>query len=110
MEFFIDTANIEEIRKLNEMGLVDGVTTNPTLIKKAGKDHEKTIKEISSFIKGPISVESLSDDAKARCAINNRILPELPEGYVLPDNFRPQQARRSMTDSNFANAFFRANK
>ena len=64
MEFFIDTADVDMIRKLDDMGLVDGVTTNPTLIKKAGKDHEKTIREISSFIKGPISVETLSSDAK----------------------------------------------
>jgi transaldolase len=64
MEFFVDTADIEMIRKLDSMGLVDGVTTNPTLIKKAGKDHEKTIREISSIVKGPISVETLSEDAK----------------------------------------------
>ena len=63
MEFFIDTADIEQIKKLNDMGLIDGVTTNPTLIKKAGKDHEKTIREISSLIKGPISVETLSENS-----------------------------------------------
>ncbi len=60
MEFFIDTADIHEIKKAAEMGLVDGVTTNPTLIKKAGLDHETTIREISTLIKGPISVETLS--------------------------------------------------
>ncbi len=60
MKFFIDTADVSAIRKANEMGLVDGVTTNPTLIKKAGRDHEETIREISSFITGPISVETLS--------------------------------------------------
>lgn len=64
MEFFIDTANVDEIRKVNEMGLVDGVTTNPSLIKKAGRDHEQTIREISSFISGPISVETISEDAE----------------------------------------------
>jgi transaldolase len=46
------------------MGLVDGVTTNPSLIKKAGRDHEETIREISSFISGPISVETISEDAE----------------------------------------------
>ncbi len=61
MEFFIDTADVSAIRKANDMGLVDGVTTNPSLIKKAGRDHEETIREISSFIDGPISVETLSD-------------------------------------------------
>ncbi len=64
MEFFIDSADIEEIVKANQMGLVDGVTTNPTLIKKAGKDHKKTIQEISSFIDGPISVETLGETAE----------------------------------------------
>ena len=59
MEFFIDSAIIEDIEKANEMGLVDGVTTNPTLIKKAGKDHEETIREISNIIDGPISVETI---------------------------------------------------
>ncbi len=64
MEFFIDTANVEEIIKANEMGLVDGVTTNPTLIKKSGRDHKKTIQEISSIISGPISVETLGATAE----------------------------------------------
>ena len=64
MEFFIDTADVDEIRQAHEMGLVDGVTTNPSLIKKAGRDHEETIREISSFIKAPISVETLSEDAE----------------------------------------------
>lgn len=52
----------------------------------------------------------LNDEEKARCAINNRLLPELPKDYVLPNDFRPQQARRSMTDKHFAEAFFKANK
>ena len=64
MEFFIDSANIEDIKRANEMGLVDGVTTNPTLIKKAGKDHKKTIQEIASIIKGPISVETIGTTAE----------------------------------------------
>jgi len=60
MKFFIDTADVAAIRKATEMGLVDGVTTNPSLIKKAGRDHEETIREIASFVEGPISVETLS--------------------------------------------------
>ena len=64
MEFFIDTADVNAIREAHEMGLVDGVTTNPSLIKKAGRDHEQTIREISSFITGPISVETLSETAE----------------------------------------------
>ena len=59
MEFFIDSAEISDIQKAAAMGLVDGVTTNPTLIKKAGKDHEATIREISGLVDGPISVETI---------------------------------------------------
>jgi len=64
MKFFIDTADIDAIKRAHEMGLVDGVTTNPTLIKKAGRDHEQTIREISELIDGPVSVETLSEDAE----------------------------------------------
>ncbi len=64
MEFFIDSADIDDIIKANKMGLVDGVTTNPTLIKKAGRDHKETIQEISKLINGPISVETISETAE----------------------------------------------
>lgn len=63
MKFFIDSANVDEIKKAVAMGMCDGVTTNPTLIMKAGKEHEKAIKEIAAIVKGPISVEAISDDA-----------------------------------------------
>ena len=56
------------------------------------------------------SKRKLTEEEIARCSINNRVLPTLPENYVLPDNFRPQQARRSMTDDYFATAFYKANK
>ena len=52
----------------------------------------------------------LTAEEAARCSINNRVLPALPEDYTLPNNFTRQQARRSMTDVNFANAFYKANK
>jgi len=62
MEFFIDTADVSDIRRLHGMGLVDGVTTNPSLVKKAGRDYKEIIKEISSFVSGPISVEVIATD------------------------------------------------
>ena len=68
MEFFIDSADIDDIKKANDMGLVDGVTTNPTLIKKAGKDHQQTIKEIATLIDGPISVETLGQTSEEMLA------------------------------------------
>lgn len=63
MKFFIDSAVLEDIQAANTMGLVDGVTTNPTLIKKAGQDHKTTIQRIASVIKGPISVETIGQTA-----------------------------------------------
>tara|TARA_B100000686_G_C16416834_1_gene775046 strand:+ start:47 stop:694 length:648 start_codon:yes stop_codon:yes gene_type:complete len=60
MKFFIDTADIDAIKDAYEMGLVDGVTTNPSLIKQSGRDHEETIRDIASFVPGPISVETIS--------------------------------------------------
>ena len=63
MKFFIDTANIQEIKKANEWGLVDGVTTNPSLVSKEGRDFKDLIKEICSIVDGPISAEAVSLDA-----------------------------------------------
>ncbi|MFW6080452.1 MAG: fructose-6-phosphate aldolase [Desulfosalsimonas sp.] len=63
MKFFIDTANVEEIREANEMGMVDGVTTNPSLIAKEGRDFSEIIKEICGIVDGPISAEAVSLDA-----------------------------------------------
>lgn len=57
MKFFLDTANIEEIKRINRLGLVDGVTTNPTIISKEGRDFEEVIKEICSIVEGPVSAE-----------------------------------------------------
>ena len=66
MRFFVDTANIEEIRKANEMGIICGVTTNPSLIAKEGKDFKQVIEEITSIVDGPISgeVKATTTDAK----------------------------------------------
>jgi transaldolase len=60
MKFFIDTANVEEIKKANELGIVDGVTTNPSLVAKEGRDFNEVIKEITSIVDGPISGEVIS--------------------------------------------------
>ena len=62
MKFFVDTANIDEIVQLSEMGIVDGVTTNPSLIYKSGKDFKEVIKDIAKIISGPISAEVTSLD------------------------------------------------
>ncbi|TFG30434.1 fructose-6-phosphate aldolase [Candidatus Thorarchaeota archaeon] len=64
MKFFIDTANVEAIRKAHDRGMVDGVTTNPSLVAKEGRDFRIVIDEIASFVEGPISLEVVSEDAE----------------------------------------------
>lgn len=63
MKFFIDTANIDEIKEAHSMGMVDGVTTNPTLIAKEGRDFEEIIRDICAIVDGPVSAEVISIDA-----------------------------------------------
>jgi transaldolase len=62
MQFFVDTAEIADIKKLHEMGLLDGVTTNPSLVAKSGRDFKEVIKEICSVVPGPVSAEVASMD------------------------------------------------
>ena len=64
MKFFLDTANVDEIKRINELGLVDGVTTNPSLIAKEGRDFETVIKEITSEVDGPVSAEVVGLEAE----------------------------------------------
>lgn len=59
MKFFLDTGNVDAIKKAVELGMCDGVTTNPTLIMKEGKDHKQVISEINKIFKGPISIEGV---------------------------------------------------
>ncbi len=65
MKFFIDTANVDEIRKANDMGIICGVTTNPSLIAKEGRDFKEVIKEITTIVDGPISGEVKATTTKA---------------------------------------------
>ena len=65
MRIFLDTANIEQLRKAARLGVVSGVTTNPTLIAKEGADHQATIKEICSIIPGPVSAEVTGEEVGA---------------------------------------------
>jgi transaldolase len=63
MKIFIDTANIDQIREVNSWGILDGVTTNPTLVSKENKDFKTLVKEICEIVDGPISAEAMSLDA-----------------------------------------------
>jgi len=65
MKFFIDTANVDEIREAAEMGIIAGVTTNPSLIAKEGRDYMETLKEITTIVDGPISGEVKASTTKA---------------------------------------------
>lgn len=64
MKLFIDTANIQEIKEINEWGVICGVTTNPSLIAKEGRDFREVVKEITEIVDGPISAEVISLDAE----------------------------------------------
>lgn len=75
MKFFIDTANVEDIRKANDMGVICGVTTNPSLIAKEGRDFKQVIKEITEIVDGPISgeVKATTTDAEGMIAEGREI-------------------------------------
>jgi transaldolase len=64
MKFFIDTANIKEIKEADSMGMVDGVTTNPSLVAKEGREFEGLIKEICEIVEGPVNAEVISTETK----------------------------------------------
>ena len=65
MKFFVDTAEVDQIAELNDLGMVDGVTTNPSLILKSGRDILEVTKEIASMVDGPVSAEVVALDAGA---------------------------------------------
>lgn len=68
MKFFVDTADVAAIKELNDLGMVDGVTTNPSLILKSGRDIIEVTKEICDMVSGPVSAEVVATDAKAMIA------------------------------------------
>jgi len=85
MRFFLDTANIEHIKDANEMGVICGVTTNPSLIAKEGRDFNEVIKEITEIVDGPISGEVISEDAQGMikegreiAAIHKNMIVKIP--------------------------------
>jgi len=82
MKFFIDTADINEIKKAYELGLIDGVTTNPTLIAKTGKPFMEVAKEILKLVDGPVSLEVVSLDAKGMVD-EARVLAKLGDNVVI---------------------------
>ena len=92
MKFFIDTADLDEIKEAASMGLLDGVTTNPSLMAKVGADRDKRIKEICEIVDGPVSAEVLSltaaemiDEAKKVASLAPNVVVKLP---LTPDGIK----------------------
>lgn len=89
MEFFIDTADIEAIKEANELGFISGVTTNPSLVAKEGKDFHSVIQEIAGIVDGPVSAEVLSDKAEDMIE-EGRILAALAPRVVVKIPMTPE--------------------
>lgn len=107
MNLFLDTANIDEIKKVHELGLLDGITTNPSIIAKSGRKFTEVIKEICSFVKGPVSAEVLATDAPtmikeglelSKIAENVVVkVPLIPEGIKAVKAFSDQGIQTNVT-------------
>lgn len=78
MKFFVDTAEVAEIRELDALGLVDGVTTNPSLVKKSGRDFIEVIREICEVVDGPVSAEVVATEAEAMVAEGRKLAQLAP--------------------------------
>ncbi|ACM22564.1 Transaldolase [Thermotoga neapolitana DSM 4359] len=96
MKIFLDTANLEEIKKGVEWGIVDGVTTNPTLISKEGAEFKQRVKEICDLVKGPVSAEVVSLDYKGMVK-EARELAQLSEYVVIKIPMTPDGIRAVKT-------------
>ena len=100
MRFFIDTANVEDIKKANDMGVICGVTTNPSLIAKEGRDFKEVIAEIASIVDGPISgeVKATTTDAEGMIAEGREIAKIHPNMVVkIPMTVEGLKACKALT-------------
>jgi len=108
MKFFIDTANVADIRRINAWGILDGVTTNPSLIaKESGRPFEAIIEEICSIVDGPISAEVIALDAptmitegRALAAIHRNVVVKVPltaEGLKATHAFKAEGIKTNVT-------------
>ncbi len=107
MKFFIDTANLEEIRQAASLGVLDGVTTNPSLVAKEGVDFEKRVYDICEIVQGPVSAEVVSTDAEGLYAEAQRLkkihpwvvikLPTITEGLKTAKRLVAEGVKVNMT-------------
>lgn len=98
MKFFVDTADVEAIRELDALGLVDGVTTNPSLVKKSGRDFIEVIREICEVVSGPVSAETVSLDYEGMLAEGRKLAQLAPNIAVkVPLTWDGLKACRTLT-------------
>ncbi|MBW2596246.1 MAG: fructose-6-phosphate aldolase [Deltaproteobacteria bacterium] len=99
MKFFIDTGNIDEIKEGLSLGMVDGVTTNPSLVAKEKKDFDTVVREILEIVDGPVSLEVISEDAEGMVAEGEK-LAKLAENVVVkvPMTTEGLKATRMLSD------------
>ena len=107
MKFFIDSADVEEIKEAAAMGLVDGVTTNPSLVAKVGRSYEEVVKEICEIVDGPISAEVIATDvegilreARAIAAWHPNVVvkvPLIPDGLKAVNTLTEEDIRTNVT-------------
>ena len=83
MEFFLDTADVDEIREIAAWGILDGVTTNPSLIKKSGRDFKEVVREIAGICSGPISAEVTAMDTQGMLEQARQLKVELPANVII---------------------------
>jgi len=99
MQFFVDTADLDAIAELNALGLVDGVTTNPSLIKKSGRDFKETIAEICGIVSGPVSAEVIAVDADGMLEQGRKLAAIAPNVVVkLPLTLAGLQVCKTLSD------------
>lgn len=96
MKFFIDTADVKEIREAHELGVVDGVTTNPSLIAKSGRNFREVIEEITGIVNGPISAEVVALD-HAGMIREAELLAEIHENIVVKVPMTPEGLKATKT-------------
>lgn len=99
MKFFVDTAEIDQIKELNDLGMVDGVTTNPSLIMKSGRDIKEVTAEICSIVSGPVSAETVALDADGMIA-EGRELAKIADNIAIkvPLTWAGLKACKVLTD------------
>ena len=100
MEFFLDTADVDEIREIAAWGILDGVTTNPSLIKKSGRDFKQVVGEIASICDGPISAEVTALDTAGMIEQALVLKAELPENVIIKIPCTPEglAATKALTE------------